>query len=857
MDPRDYLPSDAESIQILDEIAKEIVGVSLLTGPTDLTALPGNITNATIQIAIYIKSDKDLTKLESIKGISDVEQLIKEEFESEGVEGVQSYASFIDQILEFYGGEEGKIPPLSELMKFMEVHEISLTDVTELTQTFPQTTFNLSMDKITDLGSSPLLKIPIIPQFLFGIFKFLNPELSAFLEAHNIAFSDVRELLLTLAQGSQDPQEDLDFMFSLIPAPLLGTLLAADHKETIMTVNVRREITPIELGIGRQAEQNELRELEQGIEELLETQSPDWLEFTVAGPAAMQEEMNSFMLKWLAILIPTSLAAIAISLTIFHRNGKSILLVLLPTLIGIMLNLGTLGLLPIKFAFEDVIIAPCLIAFGFAYSLHLVNRFSEEAETHEPKEAIKRTLPTTGKAVLLSAITTMVGFASLMITPMPMVAKLGFVFVLGIFYLFLSAIVLVPCLLLILKYRKRGRIKEWRRILQLTAHPKLTILVTVLITIASLSCITHISTEVNIFAVEPPADLPLTGKAMEYTEKLGIGQPGILLAKGDITDPNFSADLEALEAKIGEIENCSAYSLLDFLKPFNLGQIPTGDQIQSILGVAGETISGMMGGIGGMGEVFLEKNLVMVDMPRMDIERTKETIVAINEVIDSHQLTNGSATHLTGMGAILSDLNSLLLPSQTQSIAIAILAVFACLVLIFRSFKYGGFTLIPLLLIVLWEPMLLVGLNVPLSVVTIAIASIVIGTGIDFGVHITERIKEEVKLGKSGSAASQIAVMTTGQSLFEAIVAVILALLPIYLLKIEMLNQFITIVILMLAIACVAAMLILPTIYITYYKKEPIGVIISDMRKFYEDSQKYFKDFRGKFKPPPWLKIKK
>jgi predicted RND superfamily exporter protein len=285
--------------------------------------------------------------------------------------------------------------------------------------------------------------------------------------------------------------------------------------------------------------------------------------------------------------------------------------------------------------------------------------------------------------------------------------------------------------------------------------------------------------------------------------------------------------------------------------------MPTGAQVQSILGVTGETISGMMGGIGGIGESFLTKNLVMVDMPRMDIEKTKETIITINELIDSHSLTNGSATHLTGLGAILSDLNSLLLPSQIQSIAIAIIAVFACLALVFRSFKYGAFTLIPLLLVVLWEPMLLVGLNVPLSVITIAIASIVIGTGIDFGVHITERIREEVKLGKSGTAASQVAVMTTGQSLLEAIVAVSLALLPIYLLNIEMMNQFITIVILMLVIACIAALLILPTIYITYYKKEPISVVISDMQKFYEDSQRYFKDFRGKFKPPPWLKIKK
>jgi Predicted exporters of the RND superfamily len=115
--------------------------------------------------------------------------------------------------------------------------------------------------------------------------------------------------------------------------------------------------------------------------------------------------------------------------------------------------------------------------------------------------------------------------------------------------------------------------------------------------------------------------------------------------------------------------------------------------------------------------------------------------------------------------------------------------------------------------------MLLVALRVPLSVITVAIASIIIGTGIDFGVHITERIREEIKSGKSGTDASQIAVMTTSQSLFEAIIAVCLGLMPIYLLNMEIINQFITVTILMLIIACVSAMIILPTIYMTYYKK--------------------------------------
>jgi hypothetical protein len=134
MDPRDYLPANAESIQILNEVSQEMVGLDLLGAPMDLSSISG--ADAAIPIAIYIKSDRDLTELDSIIELSNLEHLIAEEFESQGVKSVQSYASFITQITEFYGGEKGKIPPVIDLMNFLESHEISLADITKLTSTF-------------------------------------------------------------------------------------------------------------------------------------------------------------------------------------------------------------------------------------------------------------------------------------------------------------------------------------------------------------------------------------------------------------------------------------------------------------------------------------------------------------------------------------------------------------------------------------------------------------------------------------------------------------------------------------------------------------------------------------------------
>jgi len=102
--------------------------------------------------------------------------------------------------------------------------------------------------------------------------------------------------------------------------------------------------------------------------------------------------------------------------------------------------------------------------------------------------------------------------------------------------------------------------------------------------------------------------------------------------------------------------------------------------------------------------------------------------------------------------------------------------------------------------------------GIPLNVATIMVSSVAIGAGIDFSVHITERLREELKT-KPALDAIKTTIYKKSPSLIEATVALIAGGIPIILIEYEMITQFILLTLVMLVFSCVASLLGLAAIY--------------------------------------------
>jgi uncharacterized protein len=138
-----------------------------------------------------------------------------------------------------------------------------------------------------------------------------------------------------------------------------------------------------------------------------------------------------------------SLGAIALLVFVHFRRPLSVVLALLPVGIGTTWMVGLMGWLDIPFNPANIMTLPLVIGIGVTNGIHILNRFSEEGN---PGLLAK----STGKAVLVSGLTTMAGFSSLISADHQGIASLGMVMSIGVAMCMIAALTFLPAVLTLL-----------------------------------------------------------------------------------------------------------------------------------------------------------------------------------------------------------------------------------------------------------------------------------------------------------------------------------------------------------------------------------------------------------------------
>lgn len=148
---------------------------------------------------------------------------------------------------------------------------------------------------------------------------------------------------------------------------------------------------------------------------------------------------------WTAGLLGLGLVVLLVYLD-FHRLRLT-LISLLPLIVGIVWMLGAMALLGIELNFMNVFVTTMVIGIGVDYGLHVVHRYREERAGGGGGAAVEAGLVETGNAVVVAALSTIVGFGSLSTSHYPGLRSIGLVAILGAGFTALVAITLLPALL--------------------------------------------------------------------------------------------------------------------------------------------------------------------------------------------------------------------------------------------------------------------------------------------------------------------------------------------------------------------------------------------------------------------------
>ena len=578
----------------------------------------------------------------------------------------------------------------------------------------------------------------------------------------------------------------------------------------------------------------------------------------LTGPVPVTQAITERSFQEFWNVFPIGIVLCASMIFALHRRIRAVLICGLPTLYGIFITYGFIGWWGREVTPTIIALGPILMALGVAYGLHLTNRYTEEEGPLQIR--MMKAISTTGRAILLSALTTMIGFGSLMYTNLDPVFTVGLSLTLGIFVCLVTTFVMSPALAVWTRYDHKKVESEWHGVARLVTMRSSSVLAgcIVLMLISLVIALPLIKTNIDYLEMVPNDEPSLIG-IVKYSRDFNSGALGMVLVTAEFRNDYNSTRINAVDnldevdllvngneagrPGFNSVENVNAISITDLMRTVKLDasvttflenvtddedisfertfwellhddQISDNEDLQTfILNVFYDSITPQALSMLMKTDDF-GKTLIYVDMPLKDIQAMELAVDGVNDIINKYQHGNVHVSVLTGVAAIVTRVNAQLISSQLKTLAICLVLVFTVLSITFRNWKVGLVTSLPVIWVVALEPLTMVGLGQALSLITVMIGSIVIGVGIDFSIHITQRVMERgMNIPSVFRAAG-----STAQTLCEATIVTIFGLMCTFAIKITALWWFVFIIMVLLFFSLISAMFLLPAIYATIIK---------------------------------------
>jgi predicted RND superfamily exporter protein len=148
------------------------------------------------------------------------------------------------------------------------------------------------------------------------------------------------------------------------------------------------------------------------------------------------------------------MGVIFVLLTAIFRSFGAGTLSVIPLSIAILILFGAMGVFGITLDIATALISSVMIGVGIDYTIHFLWRFKEERSRGlEHNEAAFVTLTTTGRGIIINALSVMIGFLVLTFSNFEPLRFFGGLVVLSIGSCLISALVLIPSIVVLIKPR--------------------------------------------------------------------------------------------------------------------------------------------------------------------------------------------------------------------------------------------------------------------------------------------------------------------------------------------------------------------------------------------------------------------
>lgn len=161
--------------------------------------------------------------------------------------------------------------------------------------------------------------------------------------------------------------------------------------------------------------------------------------YTLTGPNLLTGDLKSLILDNLKTSLWLAGAAILAVLVLYYRRLQPVCLAVLPLIIGLSVLSGIMVLCRIDYTFLNVMILPMIAGIGIDDGVHLTNCFLQP-----DGDDLAQRLRRTGRAVVLTTLTTLIGFGSIALSHYPGLRGMGWVAAIGVTACLAAALLVLP-----------------------------------------------------------------------------------------------------------------------------------------------------------------------------------------------------------------------------------------------------------------------------------------------------------------------------------------------------------------------------------------------------------------------------
>jgi predicted RND superfamily exporter protein len=523
----------------------------------------------------------------------------------------------------------------------------------------------------------------------------------------------------------------------------------------------------------------------------------------IAGQPVLEATFVDFIIGNLKVMLPIVTAVIILLLYFSLGNLRGIVLPLLVVSAGVIWCMGIMSMVGVPLYDMTTMTPVILMAIGCAYGIHILNRYQEEATTsidREKKAIVLQTMLSIWPPVVMSSLTTAVGFASLSMSSLTVIRSFGIFTGVGIICALIFSLTFIPAGLMLLKLpdsEKRGkRNSAVKNVVQDYTSLALDFvgrrvyryriaICAIFALVALLSAPGFFKVRVDESWLEmfnPDSEVYIANNLI--SEKMNGVVSLNIVVEGDKADaiksPAVLKKMDGLQGFIEEMEEVGgSISIVDYIKRMNkvmnedreeFNRIPdTRDAIAQYL-----LLYSLSGDPDDFDEVvdydYRQANMTVL-LKNDHTASVKKVTERINRYTRENFKDEPVKLNLTGYAFITEVVVDLAVRGMLVSIAMSILVIYIMTASMFRSFMGGFYNVIPITTAMLLNIGLLGMLSIPIGFNNSVAFAVAMGVGVDYAIHLVFKFRKEAADIDDLSEVIAVTLKTSGKAiLFNAVV---------------------------------------------------------------------------------------